>query len=193
MRGFQKYSPFYRTPKFPTARFPASLRRAFPATSDVSRENRHHHEVDLVVLYTVLLSFSRIHHRLIVPLRFSFSVDVFRRTSPWTWSSPSSPATRRHHGTLPRPGPIPTPPCLAPLLVSAQDGRRRPVPCVRACSGRQPPAEPALVQCAAAVGPSAAAAPPASRQAEAEPPPFPAWSSTTTFPWPCLYVRRTQG
>ena len=61
-----------------------------------------------------------------------------------TRSSPSSPATRHHHGTLPCPGPVPKPPHLgcgpapprpAPLLVS-EPSRIPPSPCaVHAVAG----------------------------------------------------------
>jgi hypothetical protein len=45
---------------------PTKVRRAFPATSDISGEFRFHSEVHLVVLYTGTLFISRIHDRFIV-------------------------------------------------------------------------------------------------------------------------------
>ena len=112
-RGFQKYSPFFEPPHVapqigrrssPQLGFRRTIRRAFPATSDVSGENRHHHEVDLVVLYAVLPFFSRIHHCFIVSLTF---LPLFRRGHPWTASTflrfgPPRPWSRsppRHHAS----------------------------------------------------------------------------------------------
>jgi hypothetical protein len=49
---------------------PAKVRRAFPATSDISGEFRFHSEVCLVVLFTGTSFFSRIHHPFVVSLIF---------------------------------------------------------------------------------------------------------------------------
>jgi hypothetical protein len=48
--------------------FPIKVRRAFPATSDISGEFRFYSEVRLVIIYTGMLFISRIHDRFIVSL-----------------------------------------------------------------------------------------------------------------------------
>jgi hypothetical protein len=45
---------------------PVMVRRAFPATSDISGEFRFHSEVPLIVLFTGTSFFLRIHARFIV-------------------------------------------------------------------------------------------------------------------------------
>jgi hypothetical protein len=57
---------------------PAKVRRAFPATSDISGEFRFDSEVRLVVLFTGTLFFLRIHPRLTVS--FPFLVPVYFST-----------------------------------------------------------------------------------------------------------------
>ena len=160
--------------------FRRTLRRAFPAKPSCSGVNHHHHKVDPVVLYTVVYPFYRIHHYLTVSHSFFFLRRGIRRTSPWL---SLFQAISGHGRGPPRLGPsaaAPGPhPCASSRLGQASAPLPRtsapPVACStvqaagRACSGRQPPAEPAPVQRAAAMGPSAAAAPPAGRQAEAEP------------------------
>jgi hypothetical protein len=49
----------------------AMVRRAFPATSNISYEFRFHSKIHLDLLYVVMYSFLRIHHGLIVPFSFS--------------------------------------------------------------------------------------------------------------------------
>jgi hypothetical protein len=48
-----------------TACVPAKVRRAFPATSDISGEFRFHSEGSLVVLFSEVYLFAAIHHRLL--------------------------------------------------------------------------------------------------------------------------------
>ena len=106
-RGFQKYSLFFEPPlvapqierrSSALLGFRRTFRRAFPAKPSRFSINHHHHKVDLVVLYTVVYPFYRIHHRLTVflfvflflnplpfdyfPIVFVFPV-VFRRAHPW--------------------------------------------------------------------------------------------------------------
>ena len=111
-----------------------------------------------------------------------------------TRSSPSSPATRRHHGTLPCPGPVPTPPHLgcgpvpprpAPLLVS-EPSRMTGAALCRACSGRQPPAEPAQVQRALPWAPAPLSGPAAGRpgQPSSALPARTQQQQATSLPWP---------
>ena len=92
MRGFQKYSPFFKPPHVapqigrrssPQLGFRRTLRRAFPAKPSCSGVNHHHHKVDPVVLYTVVYPFYRIHHCLTVSHSFFFLRRGIRRTSPW--------------------------------------------------------------------------------------------------------------
>jgi hypothetical protein len=58
----------------------ARVRRAFPATSDISGEFRFHYEVRLVVLFNGTSFVLRIHARFIVPhLIFFFAGEL----PPW--------------------------------------------------------------------------------------------------------------
>ena len=121
-----------------------NLRRAFLAITGIPCRNRHCCKVDLVVLYTVLPSFPRIHARFTVR---SSSVATPALCAIVDWIHLCRIGT--HCGpTLPHP---------APLLVSEQDGCRRPVPCGcgRAC----------LLPCSGPSGPCPGAAPPAGQQA----------------------------
>jgi hypothetical protein len=89
------------------------VRRAFPATLDISGEFRFHSEVCLVVLFTGTSFFSRIHQystvfSLIISFRWSFpasiSIGVLRvslfqgHLRSWLRTSrPGTPAQRHHH------------------------------------------------------------------------------------------------
>ena len=176
--------------------FRRTLRRAFPAKPSRSDENHHHQKVDLVILYTGAPFVWWIYHSFIVSLTH---IPLFRwgsplpalflhRFRPLLNSSRHRTSSGQPHPSSARRRPWPVALCCPvprPCSRACRHGRRRPV-CMRACSGQQPPAEPAPVQRAAAVGLSATAAPLAGRQAKAEPPSLPCTAAADSHV--CTYV-----
>ena len=86
--------------------FRRTLRRAFPAKPSCSGVNHYHHKADLVVLYTVVYLFSRIHHRLTVSHSFFFFRRGFSAISISDHKAPSFRSSRvqslaSHFGSMP--------------------------------------------------------------------------------------------
>ena len=184
------------SPKFARRTFLVNLQRGLPAISGVPCGNRHRGEVDLVILYTGAPFVWWIYHSFIVSLTH---IPLFRwgsrlpaiflhRFRPLLNSSRHRTSSGQPHPSSARRRPWPVALCCPvprPCSRACRHGCRRPV-CMRACSGQQPPAKPAPVQRAAAVGLSATAAPLAGWQAKAEPPSLPCTAAADSHV--CTYV-----